>query len=187
MSEPTQMPDPPRINSSTVQVAETQDLAGADTTFAGTDHMFQAISTMTEETKVADEQRGEREVKQIVATVEEQLTQLALNNEHLVHSASVVFKELRYYDAIRLRPFALNVYQSLLKMIGETAAVPMIVKENLPDFNELAYPIYIDQNALPERLTVSIFHKAPVIEVVIDVTIRSGKDLAFASRFKYQR
>lgn len=180
-----QLTDPPRPGTTPVQVSVPTDVGGRDLSTAGVEHMFSAISNMSEVTEVASVQRSEKEVQSIVASVEEQLTQLALSNESLVHSATNVFKELRYYDAIRLRQYAEHVYNQLLKMVGETPTVPMVVKGNMPLFSNLSFPLVIDSNVLPTQLTVSIFHKAPVIEIVIDVNDRQGKNMSFASRFKY--
>lgn len=180
-----QLSDPPRPGTTTVQVPPSAELAARDLSTAGVEHMFSAISNMSETTEIAQVQRTDNEVQAIVSTVEEQLTQLALTNESLVHSATNVFKELRYYDAIRLRQYAEYVYNQLLKMVGETPTVPMVVKGNMPLFSNLAFPLVIDSNVLPTQLTVSIFHKAPVIEIVIDINDRHGKNMSFSSRFKY--
>lgn len=179
-----QLSDPPSPPKN-LQVDVDPSVAGKDLSMAGVDHMFAAISNMAETTEVAPEQRTEKEVNTIVATIEEQLTQLAMTNESLVHSATNVFKELRYYDAIRLRQYAEHVYNQLLKLIGESTNIPMVVKGNLPPFSNISFPMVIDSNALPTQLTVSIFHKEPVIEIVIDINVRSGKNMSFASRFKY--
>lgn len=162
---------------------------GVDLEFAGVNHLMSALSNMpVENAAVApvSEQRTGEELARLAQQTEERLASLAQNNLNLVHSASVVFKELRYYDAVRLRMYAQNTFSSLVRMIGESAAVPIEVKQHIPEFNYLAFPMVIDPNEITVEVVVSIFHKEPVIEIVFDLNFKSGKVVSTSNRFKYR-
>ncbi len=181
MSEENQIPDPPVPNGVVT--------GGVDMETAGMNHMFAALSNLPTENAVAasiTDQRTEADLARLEEETKARLTSLAQNNLNLVHSASNVFKELRYYDAVRLRMYAHEVYKQLLKIIGETPTVPMEVKANLPDFNFLSFPLMIDPNHLTTEIVVSIYHREPVIEVVFDLIFKTGKVASYSNRFKYK-
>lgn len=132
------------------------------------------------------DQRTGDEFNREIKDVEKNLASLANNNLTLVHSAAVVFKELRYYDAVRLRQYALDTFRKLVSIIGETPQVPMVVKENIPPESQLAFPIMIDPNEITTKVTVSIYHDAPQLEVAFTLDFRSGKSATFSNRIKYR-
>lgn len=179
-------PKPRNIVTAAPDIAN-NTAGGVDAEFAGINHVFTALSTMPlDNPPVAEQQRTEEEMARLAAETEKRLTSLAQANLSLVHSAAVQFKELRFYDASRLRMYAQDVYNKLLTAIGSTPTVPMIVKENVPDFNFLAFPIMLDPNLLITELEVSIFHQEPQIEVVFDLIFRDGRRQSYSNRFKYR-
>lgn len=176
------IPEPPKPTGLST-TNPTQDME-----FAGVNHMMSVLGTIqAEEPTIAGDQRSDDEHNQVVKQAEEKLVHLANTNLNLVHSASIVFNELRYYDAARLRQYAQQTYMSLLKIIGDTVTVPMLVKGNLPDFNSLAFPLMINPNEITSEIIVSIFHKEPIIEVIFDLNYRSGRSSSYANRFKYAK
>lgn len=184
-----QIPDPPKPTNIVAAPPniDNNTAGGVDAEFAGVNHVFQALSNLpTHNPQVADEQRTDEEVQKIAQAAEARLASLAQTNLNLVHSATTVFKELRYYEASRLRMYAQDVYKKLVFSIGATTTVPMLVKENLPDFNFLSFPLMLDPNLLPTELEVSIFHSEPTIEVIFDIRFRNGLVNSYSSRFKYR-
>lgn len=162
---------------------------GVDLEFAGVNHLMMALSSMPVENAVAapvSEQRSNADLEKLAKQTEDRLASLAQTNLNLVHSASVVFQELRYYDAVRLRMYAQNTFGSLVKMIGESTGVPVEVKQHIPEFNYLAFPMMIDPNEITTEVVVSIYHKEPVIEVVFDLIFKSGRVSSTSNRFKYR-
>ncbi len=172
-----EMPSDPSNNSA----------GGVDLEFAGVNHMMNMLSSLpVDNAQPAEIQRTDDELATLAKKTEERLASLAQTNLNLVHSASVVFKELRYYDAVRLRMYAQNTYAQLLRMIGESPNVPVSVKEHIPEFNYLAFPMMIDPNEITTEVVVSIYHKEPTIEITIDLMFKSGKIYTASNRFKYK-
>lgn len=183
------IPPPPKPKNIVTAAPDVNNntAGGVDAEFAGVNHVFTALSAMPlDNPPVAEQQRTEEEMARLAAETEKRLTSLAQKNLALVHSAAIQFKELRFYDASRLRMYAQDTYQKLMLVIGSTPTVPMIVKENLPDFNFLSFPIMLDPNLLITEIEVSIFHEEPTIEVVFDLRFRDGRMNSYSNRFKYR-
>ena len=150
------------------------------------DPWFEGIANIKpDDPKPSEAQRDVNEFNREIQQAEQQLASLATTNLTLVHSAAVVFKELRYYDAVRLRQYALDTFRKLVAIIGESPNIPMVVKEHIPLESNLAFPLMIDPNEITNSVKVSIYHDAPQIEVVFTLEYRSGKSSSYSNRFKY--
>ena len=153
-----------------------------------TQEMFKVLSeVVAAEPAAAPTQRTEVEQELAMHVAQEELVNLAVKDTTLVHAASAVFNELRYYDAIRLRAYAFDIYKKLTAEIGTTGEVPLIVKKTLPPLNSLALPNHINPNELPTKVTVSVFHREPCVDVEIEYAYRSGKNNTFTTRTRYAK
>lgn len=167
---------------------EVIDGLGQETESTRVDHLMGMLSNLVEdEPKTSENQRSEYEQGQLLHQTEQKLINMAVQDNSLVHSASAVFNELRYYDAMRLKAYALDIYTKLVKVIGETTAVPLIVKKNLPVTGGLSFPLMIDPNELPTMVTVAVHHREPSVDVTITFEYRSGRANSFTTSTRYKK
>lgn len=140
-----------------------------------------------EEPDVAQEQRPEHVQNNILYNAERELINQATSDPSLVHSATLVFQELRYYDAVRLRLYAQKSYNDLVALIKQTPQVPLVVKENLPPFNYLAFPMTINPNLVTSEITVSVNHNEPNVSVSFIIKFTNAPKQMYLSAYGYRK
>ncbi len=118
---------------------------------------------------------------------ERELINQATTDPSLVHSATLVFQELRYYDAVRLRLYAQKSYNDLVALIKQTPQVPLVVKENLPPFNYLAFPMTINPNLITSEITVSVNHNEPNVSVSFIIKFTNAPKQMYLSAYGYRK
>jgi hypothetical protein len=118
---------------------------------------------------------------------ERELINQATSDPSLVHSATLVFQELRYYDAVRLRLYAQKSYNDLVALIKQTPQVPLVVKENLPPFNYLAFPMTINPNLITSEITVSVNHNEPNVSVSFIIKFTNAPKQMYLSAYGYRK
>lgn len=180
MSEPTTPPPLPTIPNAVIEGL------GQETPETRVDHLMGMLSNISEvEPEVSNKQRSDYEQGQLLYKTEQELRNMAIVDNSLVHSASAVFSELRYYDANRLKAYALDLFTKLSKIINETPTVPLVVKKNLPLTTMLGFPLMIDPNELPTQVTVSVHHRSPSVDVSIAFEYHSGRANIFTTSTRY--
>jgi hypothetical protein len=159
-----------------------------DTDPDGIQGLLSSLATIKpEEPDVAETQRPEHLQNNLLYNAERELINQAVSDPSLVHSSTVVFEQLRYYDAVRLRMYAQRSYDDLVRLIKTTPQVPMVVKENLPPFNYLAFPMTINPNWITSEITVSVNHNEPNVSISFILKFSNGPQQMYLSAFSYRK
>lgn len=140
-----------------------------------------------EEPDAAEEQRPSHVQNNLVYNAERELINQAASDPSLVHSSTLVFQELRYYDAVRLRMYAQKCYNDLVALIKSTPQVPSIVKENLPPFNYLSFPMMINPNVITSEITVSVNHNEPNVSISFILKFSNAPKQMYLSAYSYRK
>lgn len=165
-----------------------QEIPTQELTVDPTEEMFKALgSVAAAEPTAASDQRTDYEQTVALHRAQEDLVNQAVQDPSLVHSAAAVFTELRYYDAMRMRAYAVDIYKKLVDTISTTGTVPLVVKKTLPPVNALALPMHINPNELPMKVKVSVYNHTPSVDVEIVYEYKSGLHNTYTTSTRYMK